>query len=111
VVHGADAPCEAAAMDYEACNVVYVDRAAPEDKLVKREDLISSALSSNPLNHVREGPLIPGRAALNDNLQTLLGMFNEGSSRAPLTLDMVELTPPQCSSVPLESRVYRNCPS
>jgi 3',5'-cyclic-nucleotide phosphodiesterase len=68
-------------MDYEACNVVYVDRAAPEDKLVKREDLISSAFTPNPLSHVEERVLVPGRAALDDNLQTLLGMFNEGLSQ------------------------------
>ena len=67
-------------MDYEACNVVYVDRAAPEDKLVKREDLISSALTSGPLNHVGDGPLVPARASLNDNIQVLLGTFNEGLS-------------------------------
>jgi 3',5'-cyclic-nucleotide phosphodiesterase len=71
-------------MDYEACNVVYVDRAAPEDKLVKREDLISSALVYSPLDHVDEHVPVPGRVALNDNLQTLLGMFNEGLSRPSL---------------------------
>ena len=83
MVHGTDAPCEVAAMECEACNVVYVDRAVREDKLVTREDLISSALTSNPLNHLGDGPLVPGRVTLNDNLQTLLGMFNEGLSRLP----------------------------
>jgi hypothetical protein len=81
VVHGADALCEPTAMDYEACNVVYVDRAAPEDKLVKRQDLISSAFTPNPLSQAEEDVLVSGRTALNDNLQTLLGMFNEGLSQ------------------------------
>jgi 3',5'-cyclic-nucleotide phosphodiesterase len=65
-------------MDYAACNVVYVDRAARGDRLVKRKDLLSTALSSSPLNHVEEHELLPGYAALSDNLQALLGMFSEG---------------------------------
>lgn len=65
-------------MDYEACNVVYLDRTAPEDKLVKREHLISSAFTPDLLNYVGEQSLSVGHAALNDSLRTLLGMFNEG---------------------------------
>jgi 3',5'-cyclic-nucleotide phosphodiesterase len=65
-------------MDYAACNVVYVNRAAREDALVKRGDVLSAALSPNPPDHVEEHPLPPGRAALNDSLRTLLGTFSEG---------------------------------
>jgi len=93
VAHGADARCEAAAMDYEACNVVYVDRAAREEKLVRREDLISSALTSGPLDHVGDGPLVPARAVLNDNMQVLLGTFNEGLSRGPLAPGLANSSP------------------
>jgi hypothetical protein len=46
--------------------------------------LISSALVYSPLDHVDEHVPVPGRVALNDNLQTLLSMFNEGLSRPSL---------------------------
>ena len=64
-------------MDYAACNVVYVDRAAKEDKLVKREDSwpVSSSidLPNDSGNHAPDSP------SLDVNLQTLLAIFSEGS--------------------------------
>lgn len=78
MAHGADTLCEAAAMEHEACNVVYVHRAAAEDKLVKRGDFICSALSCTHVNHVGEYISTTGCTALNENIQTLLGMFSEG---------------------------------
>ncbi|KAH8663640.1 hypothetical protein BGZ60DRAFT_379489 [Tricladium varicosporioides] len=65
-------------MEYAACNVVYVDRTAAEDRLVKKNDATSasSAPSANLLDHdasvgVRKPNPVDG------NLQTLLGTFSE----------------------------------
>lgn len=71
----------ATAMDYAACNVVYVDRTAREDKLVKREDATPAPSAEDVLNYA-EGHAhahLPG--AIDANLQTLLGIFSEGLSR------------------------------
>lgn len=67
-------------MDYAACNVVYVDRAAKEDRLVKREDsLPSSARSIDLANHAEgHAQRQPGSFPLDTNLQTLLATFSEG---------------------------------
>jgi hypothetical protein len=73
--------CEAV-MDYAACNVVYVDRTAREDKLVKRDDATSTASLIDTSNHVQNhasGSRDPD--AVDSNLQTLLGTFSEGSCR------------------------------
>jgi len=71
-----------AVMDYTACNVVYVDRAAREDRLVTREDPISPALSVDAANHVEEHAPFPANTALGGNLQALLKTFSEGSSQS-----------------------------
>ncbi len=62
-------------MDYAACNVVYVDRSAREDKLVKRDDATSSAWSENGSNRAwgSSGPV-------EENLRILLETFSEGMS-------------------------------
>jgi 3',5'-cyclic-nucleotide phosphodiesterase len=98
-------------MDYATCNVVYVDRTAREDKLVKRDDAISTASLIDTPNHAQNhapGPLVPD--AVDSNLQTLLGTFTEGSCRNHQH-SLVELlaNKSQCTSVPLANRVYRNC--
>lgn len=69
-------------MDYAACNVVYVDRAAKEDKLVKRESVASSSPPSINLPIHAEGhaPARRGSHTLEENLQTLLATFSEGLS-------------------------------
>jgi hypothetical protein len=66
-------------MDYATYNVVYVDRAAGEDRLVRRED-VPSTVSSPPPTHVGERAPLPGRAPVSENLHTLLGSFSEGRS-------------------------------
>jgi 3',5'-cyclic-nucleotide phosphodiesterase len=58
-------------MDYAACNVVYVDRTAQEDRLVRREDATSTAGS--------DADIAPSPIPLERNLQTLLGTFSEGT--------------------------------
>jgi hypothetical protein len=70
-------------MDYAACNVVYVDRTAREDRLVKREDATSAAGS--------DADIAPSTIFLENNLQTLLGTFSEGISNHPLFVDMTDL--------------------
>lgn len=66
-------------MDYAACNVVYVDRAAKVDKLVKREDVIPSVSSIDIADKV-DGQAHSRRYSftLEENLQTLLATFSEG---------------------------------
>jgi 3',5'-cyclic-nucleotide phosphodiesterase len=69
-------------MDYAACNVVYVDRTAREDKLIRRDDATLTASFIDASNHVQDhapGPQAPD--AVHSNLQTLLGTFSEGSCR------------------------------
>lgn len=69
-----------AAMDYDfaTCNVVYVDRAAQEDSLVKRPEKPATLVDglpdtfTNSLSHTLEG-----------NLQLLLKTFSEGKHIFP----------------------------
>jgi 3',5'-cyclic-nucleotide phosphodiesterase len=72
-------------MDYAACNVVYVDRTAREDKLVKRDDATSPGPTETALNHAQEyaqeyAPAHRSPSPVDDNLRTLLGTFSEGMS-------------------------------
>ena len=102
-----------AVMDYAACNVVYVDRAAPEERLVKREDATSTESSIDILSH-SEGPLPARRnpSAVNANLQTLLGTFSEGSCR--FSIQWLKITPtniPQSISAHLASLAYQSSPN
>jgi hypothetical protein len=66
-------------MDYAACNVVYVDRTAGEDKLVKRDDATSPGSTETPSNHAEEyASAHQSPSLVDDNLRTLLGTFSEG---------------------------------
>lgn len=77
-------------MDYAACNVVYVDRAARQDKLVKKEDLLPVVTSTSIPNHIHEhGADRQSPNTLDANLQTLLATFGEGWSRVLGYLHMV----------------------
>ncbi|TAQ88539.1 hypothetical protein B7494_g3123 [Chlorociboria aeruginascens] len=61
-----------AAMDYAACNVVYIDRTAHQDRLVRRED-------GTKIGSSGDADGIPPRKndVVDSNLQTLLGTFSE----------------------------------
>lgn len=74
-------------MDYAACNVVYVDRAAMEDKLVKREDEFPLS-SSIELSSQTDGHALSRQNSmpLDENLQTLLATFSEGIRVLPYIL-------------------------
>ena len=67
-------------MDYAACNVVYVDRTAQEDKLVKKDDATLTPSLFDPPHHVEDhAPATRVLNTMDSNLQTLLGTFSEGS--------------------------------
>ena len=68
-------------MDYAACNIVYVDRTARGDKLVKRDDATSPASTKIAPNHGEEyAPVQRSSSPLEESLRTLLGTFTEGTS-------------------------------
>ncbi|CZR68079.1 related to PDE2-high affinity 3`,5`-cyclic-nucleotide phosphodiesterase [Phialocephala subalpina] len=65
-------------MDYAACNVVYVDRTAREDKLVKRDDATSAREDKGPgTADDYYAPVSNGPSPLDENLQVLLETFSE----------------------------------
>ncbi|KAK6585740.1 hypothetical protein PZA11_002467 [Diplocarpon coronariae] len=66
-----------AAMDYAACNVLYVDRTAREDKLVRRGDATSTASPPGRLNHAGGHAPVVLPSAVDANLHTLLDTFSE----------------------------------
>jgi 3',5'-cyclic-nucleotide phosphodiesterase len=66
-------------MEYAACNVVYVDRTAVEDRLVKRDEIISSHPAIK-IQNPDDGDVtnLGSTSPVDGNLKTLLGMFSEG---------------------------------
>ncbi|TVY60817.1 3',5'-cyclic-nucleotide phosphodiesterase regA [Lachnellula suecica] len=58
-------------MEYAACNVVYVDRTAQEDRIVRRDDV------AGVQNHVDGTLPVQSPSAVDTNLQTLLRTFSE----------------------------------
>lgn len=76
-------------MENGRCNVIYLDRRAPQSCLVKKDDLKEFLRSS-----IAEGkPNLDENGIMQQNLEALLATFNEGkttvSSKSPtmLTLD------------------------
>ena len=65
-------------MDYAACNVVYVDRTAKEDKLARRKDSIPANSIENHTGDAEVAPVIANPTACDSNLRTLLETFSEG---------------------------------
>lgn len=74
----------AAVMDYAACNVVYVDRSAREDRLVKNDDPALAHLATKDDDAI--APTFGNGGHVDVNIRTLLGIFTEGmwSIWAPL---------------------------
>lgn len=67
-------------MEYAACNVVYVDRNATEDRLVTRDDPRNIDQEQSP-GQPRSFPITHhSRGSVDDNLRTLLSTFSEGWS-------------------------------
>lgn len=66
-------------MDYAACNIVYVDRRALEDKLVRREDVVSNVSTLENSAPTTDGATTP-RAInpVDSNVNILLTSFTEG---------------------------------
>ncbi|TVY55043.1 3',5'-cyclic-nucleotide phosphodiesterase regA [Lachnellula cervina] len=65
-------------MEYAACNVVYVDRTAQEDKFVKRDDVLWPSSTEGAQIHL-DGDLLTqsNPSHVDRNLQTLLRTFSE----------------------------------
>jgi 3',5'-cyclic-nucleotide phosphodiesterase len=66
-------------MDYAACNIIYVHRAAGEDRLLKRSDASQKSPDADSIGLAVGGE--PARADhpdVENNIQTLLGTFSEG---------------------------------
>lgn len=72
-----------AIMEYAACNVVYVDRTAHEDRLVKRHETPTTYPAINVQNHEDGNATVP--SPVDGNLTTLLGTFSEGTAAIPLS--------------------------
>jgi 3',5'-cyclic-nucleotide phosphodiesterase len=70
-----------AVMDYAACNIVYVDRTAPEDKLVRRDDLVLDESGLDIATIANDGALTPRASSpVDSNVRILLSTFSEGRS-------------------------------
>jgi 3',5'-cyclic-nucleotide phosphodiesterase len=66
-------------MDYSACNVVYVDRTAKEDRLARRKDSIASVVSEKHAGADDHANLpLTHSSTADGNLRTLLDTFSEG---------------------------------
>jgi 3',5'-cyclic-nucleotide phosphodiesterase len=78
-------------MDYAACHVIYVDRTAHEDRLVRRNDV--APIDKGALAEDLAFALAPGRSIshVQRNLDILLGTFSEGEFGS-------RCFPPLCSS-------------
>ncbi len=67
-------------MDYAACNVVYVDRSAHEDRLVKKEGFSETSTIPGAKTAGGDGSEpAPSSKVAEENLRTLLGTFSEGT--------------------------------
>ncbi|KAI9646141.1 3',5'-cyclic-nucleotide phosphodiesterase [Ciborinia camelliae] len=65
-------------MDYAACNIVYVDRTALEDKLVRREDVVSNVSTLENSAPAADGAITPRAISpFDNNVNNLLGTFTE----------------------------------
>ncbi|KAF7879197.1 hypothetical protein EAF04_000395 [Stromatinia cepivora] len=65
-------------MDYAACNIVYVDRTALEDKLVRREDVVTNVSTLENSATATDGAITPRAiSAVDHNVNILLGSFTE----------------------------------
>lgn len=69
-------------MDHAACNVVYVDRTAGEDRLVRRSDIPSQSdgASGSDCNHHNVSAASLRGSRFDQDVVTLLGTFNEGKT-------------------------------
>lgn len=65
-------------MDYAACNVVYVDRTAQEDRLVRRDDATPFSFDKPSEQSDNYAPVSHGPSPVEENLQVLLETFSEG---------------------------------
>jgi 3',5'-cyclic-nucleotide phosphodiesterase len=64
-------------MEYATCNIIYVDRTAGEDRLIRRGDVTFNSLEANSPDFRWVNGSANGEEC-DVNLQTLLGAFSEG---------------------------------
>ncbi|RAL58536.1 hypothetical protein DID88_003984 [Monilinia fructigena] len=65
-------------MDYAACNIVYVDRTALEDKLMRKEDVVSNVSTLENSAPATDGAITPRAISpCDNNVNILLGTFTE----------------------------------
>lgn len=68
-------------MEYAACNVVYVDRNATEDRLITRDDPKNVDPDHSPSHNPIAPAIRHNQGSVDNNLRTLLGTFSEGQLR------------------------------
>jgi 3',5'-cyclic-nucleotide phosphodiesterase len=86
-------------MDYAACNIIYVDRTADEDTLIKRGDVPLKLQDSNGSAPAQNGRLGGGKVRDVDcNVQTLLGTFSEGRSQKLFPIIRLTLSVHVCTT-------------
>lgn len=67
-------------MDYAACNIIYVDRRAGEDRCIKRDAARPESSNANAHELPKHDSPVGGEIPHVDrNVQTLLGTFSEGA--------------------------------
>lgn len=95
-------------MEYAACNVVYVDRTAREDRLVTRGSTNRTEPEHSPSHIESSATAHASQDAVDDNLRTLLGTFSEGWSRASSQVVEKANSMVECMCVPLADHVSPN---
>ncbi len=71
-------------MDYAACNLVYVDRTAGEDRLIKRGDAPLRSYSFKVETNGQRANSSEGVSVhVNGNIEVLLEIFSEGTFAQP----------------------------
>ena len=66
-------------MDYAACNIIYVDRAGGENRLVKRAStLLGQEDPHSKILPQSDGSVNGKLRNVDHNVETLLGTFSEG---------------------------------
>lgn len=69
-------------MDYAACNIIYVDRRAGEDRCIKRDAAPPESSNANAHELPKYDTPVGGEIPHVDrNVQTLLGTFSEGATQ------------------------------
>lgn len=67
-------------MDYAACNVIYVDRHAGPERVIKREEDVSGTSWANTWGYeIDHSSLLGDGGEVDENIKALLATFREGT--------------------------------